>query len=280
MKVLTSTYVAELSQSPSFIQRSSSRNSSSLPSAGVAVSIYTGNLVVRFGRKAPGPSGKVLSGCVVFLFVHFLTSIDELLAGELARNCNPALGNRTTNPICSQNRHRSPEPAHYGRHIHEIRAISHHGGGEVEGHEAGNGGPTVGACLGPRYRLHVRSLPGSPDLVFPAAERSSSFMDASGIVTVARTAARCPQARHPIGRRNSSETGCGTQKIAGFCENSDGPCLSCGNARQRRTRYHNSRTRYSNSSDRPIADPSEMSGEPRQAALTLPTPATCPPARG
>jgi len=39
-------------------------------------------------------------------------------------------------------------------------------------------------ALGYRYRLHVRALPGTPDLVFPRLKKSSMSVGASGICTL------------------------------------------------------------------------------------------------
>ncbi len=64
-------------------------------------------------------------------------------------------------------------------------------------------------AMGYRYRLHDRSLPGKPDLVFRAARKVIFVHGASGIVTGVDTVVSCqrrtPSSGRPSGRATSIE---------------------------------------------------------------------------
>src|SRR5580658_762934 len=80
--------------------------------------------------------------------------------------------------------------------------------------------------LGYRYRLHVADLRRGPDLVFRHAEKSSSYMIASGIARNGDTDAPCLRLALAFGRHNLSEINFEIGPIGRNVSDSDSEFLS------------------------------------------------------
>lgn len=78
------------------------------------------------------------------------------------------LGNYTASMICSQNRHNLPEPAVMADTFTKSERSRIMAAVRSKDTKPEMAVRRLVHALGYRYRLHVRSLPGSPDLVFPA----------------------------------------------------------------------------------------------------------------
>ena len=144
----------------------------------------------------------------------------------------------------------------YGRHVHEVRAFAHHGGGEVEGHEAGNGGATVGPRLG-------LPLPPSRAIASRLARLGLSG-EQKGHPRSWVFLASAPLPRGPLHARKQkillegeirAKSAKRRQKSPAFAKTRMDCACGVGMRGDSCATCHGSRTRYANSSDRSVASP-------------------------